>query len=98
MNERDLSQKTPPRHTSPRRGTPDATEDIYPADTSRKDPDSQTGHQDAAAAAISPNAQPHSTKAVDPQIPRNDGQTIPKSDSHTCQHHLNVAQEPSTLS
>jgi hypothetical protein len=63
MNERDLSQKTPSRCTSPRRGTPDAIEGIYPADTSRKDPDWQTGHQDAAAAAISPNAQPHSTEA-----------------------------------
>jgi hypothetical protein len=30
--------------------------------------------------------------SVDPQIPR-DGQTIPKSSSCTCQHHLNVAQE-----
>jgi hypothetical protein len=33
MNERDLSQKTPPRHTSPPRGTPDNTEGVYPADT-----------------------------------------------------------------
>jgi hypothetical protein len=48
---------------SPQRGTPDATEGIYPADTSRKNPDLQTGHQDAVAAAISPNTQPHSTKA-----------------------------------
>ncbi len=63
INERDLSQKTPPRHTSLQRGTPDNTEGIYPADTSRKDPDLQTGHQDAAAAAISPNAQPPSTEA-----------------------------------
>jgi hypothetical protein len=63
MNERDLSQKTPPRCTSPRKGTPDNTEGIYPADTSKKDPDSQTGHQDAAAAAISPNAQPPRTEA-----------------------------------
>jgi hypothetical protein len=35
---------------------------IYPADTSRKDPDSQTAHQHAAV-AISPNAQPHSSEA-----------------------------------
>jgi hypothetical protein len=34
---------------------------------------------------------------VDPQIPGN-GQTIPRPDSHTHQHHLNVAQEPSRLS
>jgi hypothetical protein len=58
MNERDLSQKTPPRCTNPQRGTPDT-----PADTSKKDPDWQTGHQDAAAAAISPNSQPPSTEA-----------------------------------
>ena len=38
---------------SPRRGTPDNNEGIYPAETSRKDPDSQTDRQDAAAAAIS---------------------------------------------
>jgi hypothetical protein len=63
MNERDFSQKTPPRRMSPRRGTPDNNEGIYPADTSRKDLDSQTGHQDAATAAISPNAQPLSTEA-----------------------------------
>jgi hypothetical protein len=63
MNERDLSQKTPQRRTSLQRGTPDATEGIYPADTSRKYSDLQTGHQDAAAAAISPNTQTHSTEA-----------------------------------
>ncbi len=33
---------------------------------------------------------------VDPQIPGY-GQTIPESSSCTCQHHLNVAQEPSRL-
>jgi hypothetical protein len=60
MNERDLSQKTPPRCMSLQRETPDNTEGIYPADTSRKDLDQQIGHQDAAAAAISPNAQPPS--------------------------------------
>ncbi len=63
MNERDLSQITPPRCTSPRKGTPDNTKGIYPANTSKKDPDLQTGHQDAAAAAISPNAQPPRTEA-----------------------------------
>jgi hypothetical protein len=44
------------------------------------------------------HSSPCKNRTVDPQIPRNDGQTIPKSDSHTCQHHLNVAQEPSELS
>jgi hypothetical protein len=34
---------------------------------------------------------------VDPHIPGY-GQTTPKSSSCTCQHHLNVAQEPSRLS
>jgi hypothetical protein len=63
MNERDLSQKTPPRCTSLQRGTPDATKGINPADTSRKDLDWQTSHQDAAAAAISPNVQPPRTEA-----------------------------------
>ncbi len=36
-------------------------------------------------------------KCVDPQIPGY-GQTIPESRSCTCQHHLNVAWEPSRLS
>jgi hypothetical protein len=34
---------------------------------------------------------------VDPQIPGY-GQTIPRSSSRTCQHHLNVAREPTRLS
>jgi hypothetical protein len=34
---------------------------------------------------------------VDPKIPVY-GQTIPRSSSHTRQHHLNVAQDPSRLS
>ena len=34
---------------------------------------------------------------VDPLIP-GPGQTIPRSVSRTCQHHLNVAREPSWLS
>jgi hypothetical protein len=38
MNQRDLSIKTQQRHKSPQRGTPKATEDIYPADPSRKRP------------------------------------------------------------
>jgi hypothetical protein len=54
--------KTPQRCTSPRRGTPKATRNIYPADPPPKDPDSQTAYQHAAA-AISPNAQPHSSEA-----------------------------------
>jgi hypothetical protein len=62
MNQRELSQKTPQRCTSQQRGTPEATEGIYPANPSRKDPDSQTAHQHAAA-AISPNAQHHSSEA-----------------------------------
>jgi hypothetical protein len=63
MNDRDLPQIPPQKRTSLQRGTPNITEGIYPADTSRKDTDLQTGHQDAAAAAISPYAQPHSTEA-----------------------------------
>jgi hypothetical protein len=34
---------------------------------------------------------------VDPQIPEY-GQTLPRSSSRTCQHHLNVAREPTRLS
>jgi hypothetical protein len=63
MNERDLSQKTPQRRMSPQQGKAEATEGIYSADTFRKDPDLQTGHHNVAAAAISPNDQPHSTEA-----------------------------------
>jgi hypothetical protein len=37
------------------------------------------------------------THNVDPLIPGH-GQTIPRSVSRTCQHHLNVAREPSWLS
>ncbi len=48
---------------SPQQGKAEATEGIYSADTFRKDPDLQTGHHNVAAAAISPNDQPHSTEA-----------------------------------
>jgi hypothetical protein len=46
MSERNLSKKTPPRHTSLQRRTPDNNEGIYPADTSRKDHDSQTASEE----------------------------------------------------
>ncbi len=45
------------------RGTPEASEVIYPADASRKDRDSQIAYQHAAA-AINPNAKSHSSEAT----------------------------------
>jgi hypothetical protein len=60
MNQRDLSQKTPQRHTSLQRGTPEVSD---PADASRKDRDSQTAYQHTAA-ALTTNAKPHSSEAT----------------------------------